>query len=124
MSSSPTPEPLGPRWSWPGAVALVIGGSLGLGWAIALIITAIRPEPATSQGIGLLEALGQTLAGAVAAYLGYQVGTTKGRNTQEGSTRLPEADNRNRPTGSQRLPEADRPGPTDGTTPPADAGDR
>lgn len=64
------------RWSWPGVVALAIGGSLGIGWCAAIIIAAVSPYPTSSEGINMIGALGQTLAGAVAAYLGYQVGAT------------------------------------------------
>lgn len=63
-----------PPWSWPGAVALIIAGSLALGWAGALIIAAAHPMPTSPEGLNLLGSLGQTMAGAVAAYLGYQVG--------------------------------------------------
>ena len=63
-----------PPWSWPGVVAVLLAGSLGLGWAGALIIAAIHPMPTSDAGLNLLGSLGQTLAGAVAAYLGYQIG--------------------------------------------------
>lgn len=64
-----------PPWSWPGAVALVLGASLAGGWAAALVIAAIHPQPTSDAGLDLLGSLGQTMAGAVAAYLGYQVGS-------------------------------------------------
>jgi len=80
-----------PPWSWPGAVALVLGASLGLGWAASLIVAAVHPEPTSEAGLSMLGALGQTIAGAVAAYLGYQIGHASTRTTNnpqdEGTTR-------------------------------------
>ena len=67
--------PQRPPWSWPGAVALVLAGALGGGWCVALVVSAIASQPPSDTGINMLGGLGQTLAGAVAAYLGYQIGT-------------------------------------------------
>lgn len=81
-----------PPWSWPGAVALVIAASLGLGWAAALIISAVHPEPTSEAGLNFLSSLGQTLAGAVAAYIGYQIGASTGTTTQDEPLRASEDD--------------------------------
>lgn len=81
--------PVRPPWSWPGVVAVILAGSLGLGWCLALVVSAWQPEPISEGGLNLLGSLGQTMAGAVAAYLGYQLGTTNkgGREVNEdGST--------------------------------------
>lgn len=73
--------PVRPPWSWPGVVAVVIAASLGAGWCGALIISAAIPEPVSQDGLSLLDGLGQTLAGALAAYLGYQIGTARSETT-------------------------------------------
>lgn len=66
-----------PPWSWPGVVAIVLAAALGIGWAGSVIILTASPEPATDAGINFLSSLGQTLAGAVAAYIGYQIGSAR-----------------------------------------------
>jgi len=81
-----------PPWSWPGAVALVLGGALSIGWAGALIIAAVHPMPTSPEGLNLLGSLGQTMAGAVAAYLGYQVGShAQNDRAQHTNDRIPES---------------------------------
>lgn len=62
-----------PPWSWPGAVALVLGGSLGLGWAGMAIISAVVPVPISEGGLSMIATIGSTIAGAVSAYLGAQI---------------------------------------------------
>ena len=75
-----------PPWSWPGAVALLLAGALGSGWAAALVIAAVHPQPTSDAGLNMLAALGQTMAGAVAAYLGYQLGSSRGASSEHGTT--------------------------------------
>lgn len=76
MPTTRETRPDRPPWSWPGAVALVIGSCLGFGWAAALIVSAAVPAPVSEAGLNMLSSLGQTMAGAVAAYLGYQIGSS------------------------------------------------
>jgi len=64
------------KWSWPGVVATILGAAVGTGWAAALVISALSPHQTSPEGLELLLALGQTMAGAVAAWLGYQVGAS------------------------------------------------
>lgn len=71
-----------PPWSWPGVVATILAAALGLGYSVTLIASAISPHPTSSEGLHLLSALGQTIAGAVSAYLGYQIGAAVPKHTE------------------------------------------
>ena len=71
-----------PPWSWPGAVAMVLAAALAGGWAAALVIAAIHPQPVSEAGLNMLAGLGQTMAGAVAAYLGYQLGSRRDESSE------------------------------------------
>ena len=63
------------RWSWPGAVALVLAVFVGGGWCTALVLSATpRTDTISEQGAGLLETIGGVLAGGVVTYLGSQIG--------------------------------------------------
>ena len=64
--SWPTP------WSWQGATALVLALALGLGWAVGVVVLAIGgASPGEAQLAELLNGIGQVLAGALGAYLGF-----------------------------------------------------
>lgn len=66
-----------PPWSWPGVVAVILAASLGVGWAAGVIILAATPQQIEPTTFAAVDGLGHTLAGAVAAYLGYQIGETR-----------------------------------------------
>jgi hypothetical protein len=57
------------RWSWSGAVALVLATCVGVGWAVAVIVAVLEPGPVSSDGGPLLHTLGGALAGGVVAWL-------------------------------------------------------
>jgi hypothetical protein len=57
------------RWSWRGAVALVIAACVAGGWATALVISAIHPDTVGERGGTLLYTLGGTMIGGVIGWL-------------------------------------------------------
>lgn len=58
-----------PGWSWPGAVALVLATTVGIGWAVALVAAVLTADH-TGPGTTFLYVLGGTLVGGVLAWLG------------------------------------------------------
>ena len=66
-------RPSGPGWSWPGAVALVLATTVGLGWAISMIIAVLEGDDLSRTGATLLYVLGGTLIGGVVTWLGSNV---------------------------------------------------
>jgi len=57
------------RWSWRGAVALVIATCVAGGWAVALVVVALHPGDVDQRGAALLYTLGGTLVGGVIGWL-------------------------------------------------------
>lgn len=75
MSRRPHPRP---PWSWPGVVAFVLAVCVGGGWLIGIGLAALEatgPDVLDAELASLLNGLGQVLAGALATYLGYSVGS-------------------------------------------------
>jgi hypothetical protein len=71
------------NWSWPGAVALVLACGLALGWGGSILLASTPwTESLTQHGADLLSGLGQVMAGALATYLGAQVGINAGRDSE------------------------------------------
>jgi len=58
-------------WSWAGATALVIGGAVAIGWALALIM-AVAPwgPPLSDAASDLLATVSGGLLAALGAYMG------------------------------------------------------
>lgn len=63
------------RWSWPGAVALVLAVTVGAGWAVAMVLAVMdQDDLSSSSGGALLYVLGGTLSGGVIGWLGGSAG--------------------------------------------------
>ena len=83
-----------PPWSWQGAVALVLAISIGGGWLFGIVLAALEAAN-VSRGLddelaGLLNGIGQVLAGALGTYLGFAAGAgTRTRDTPQ-TTAVPE----------------------------------
>jgi hypothetical protein len=58
------------KWSWHGVVALLLALTVGGGYAVVLVITALQHGPVTTGGAAVLNNLGSVLAGALAGWLG------------------------------------------------------
>ena len=71
-----------PPWSWHGAVAFTLAGAIGVGWAIGVVTATVAAgwfgHEMDAQLAGLLNGIGQVLAGALGTYLGFQVGAQGG----------------------------------------------
>lgn len=64
------------RWSWPGAIALVLASCLGLGWLAAVLIAGaaqLRGVPVSAAALQALGSVAQVLAGSLSTYLGFTV---------------------------------------------------
>lgn len=57
------------RWSWTGAVALVLAATVGTGWVVAVAVIARADEPPIGAVLAVVS-IGSTLAGALAGWLG------------------------------------------------------
>ena len=55
-------------WSWSGAVALVLALTVGVGWAVALVVAVLHADW-TGPGVVLLYVLGGALVGGLVAWL-------------------------------------------------------
>lgn len=74
-----------------GLAAVILATALGIGWTSAIIIAALPiTDPITDTGAGLLTGIGQVLAGAVATYLGSQIGRQQHADTERGADSPPE----------------------------------
>ncbi|UUN30904.1 hypothetical protein [Streptomyces sp. FIT100] len=60
----------GPKWSWPGVIALVIAVGVSIALCVSLIAVALSPHPVSQQFAGVLSALSGAAMGALATYLG------------------------------------------------------
>ncbi|MGW8953957.1 hypothetical protein [Streptomyces sp. NPDC055709] len=60
----------GLRWSWPGAIALVIATGVSIALCVSLIVVASSSHPVSQQFAGVLSALSGAAVGALATYLG------------------------------------------------------
>ena len=58
------------RWSWHGAVALILALCVGVGWAVAIVVSALHPEDTNRPAAFVLYALGGALVGGVVTWLG------------------------------------------------------
>jgi hypothetical protein len=58
------------RWSWHGAVALVLALAVGAGYAVALIVAVLHPEDLSGVATAMLYTLGGALVGGVVTWLG------------------------------------------------------
>lgn len=67
-----------PNWSWHGLGGVLLAGAGGLGWAAAMIITAVKDGPVTEVGGQILYGLGGALFGSVATWLGLAGGRKPG----------------------------------------------
>lgn len=75
------------RWSWPGAVALVISVFVAGGWCAALVLSASPlTDTISEQGANLLSTVGGVLAGGVVTYLGSQIPPRSPRDEPPSST--------------------------------------
>lgn len=69
------PPPRSHRWTWPGPVVMVLAIGLITGWMYAMIRAShVEGVSATDEWIAGLIAIGTTLAGAVATYIGSHIG--------------------------------------------------
>jgi hypothetical protein len=66
--------------SWtPGATAAVIlTACLGVGWAAAVVAVAVHGGAISTEGMRYVAGLGQTLAGALVAFVGITIGRRNG----------------------------------------------
>lgn len=68
----------GDRWSWHGITALVLAVCVGGGWLLAVLLAALAAVglagPLDARLAGLLNGIGQVLAGALGTYLGFAAG--------------------------------------------------
>lgn len=72
---------MNPPRDWAGLAALVLAVCLGIGWAVAIVIAATPWGPEiTPDSAGLLNGIGQVLAGALATFLGVSSGRREIRN--------------------------------------------
>jgi hypothetical protein len=65
------------RWSWSGACALVLAITVGGGWFMGVYLAGTPPTTrsvGTSGGLDVLSTVGGVLAGALASYVGSQIG--------------------------------------------------
>lgn len=58
------------QWSWHGMAGVVLSVSVGVGWSIALVVTAVKDGPVTEAGATILNTIGGGLIGAVATWIG------------------------------------------------------
>lgn len=64
-------------WSWQGATALVLAACIGGGWLTGVVLAALEArgeQVLDAELAGLLNGIGQVLAGALATYLGFAAG--------------------------------------------------
>lgn len=62
-----------PGWTPAGVVAVILAACLGIGWATAFVAATVADVQISREGLQVLAGLGQTLAGAVATWLGFHV---------------------------------------------------
>jgi len=75
-------------WSWQGATALVLALSLGVGWGVGVVVLAIGgASPGEAQLAELLNGIGQVLAGALGAYLGFTAALLHRRDAEGSQSR-------------------------------------
>jgi hypothetical protein len=111
-------DPWGPPpFSWPGVIGVILAFSLGLGWAITLVLAALpmTPEP-NHDSLELLNGIGQVLAGAVATFMGSAIAGQKRDTRQEDPSGPTTA--RNPQSAPQPLPGSRSAARQDPVTPP------
>jgi threonine/homoserine/homoserine lactone efflux protein len=58
------------RWSWPGAIALILAVGIAIALCVSLIVVALSTTAVSQQFASVLSALSGAAVGAVATYLG------------------------------------------------------
>jgi hypothetical protein len=58
------------KWSWPGAIVLVMALAISIGWAAAVVVLLAQGEPISPQVGSALSGLGGAMVAIVAGYLG------------------------------------------------------
>lgn len=66
------------QWSWHGLAGVILALCVGIGWAVALIATAVKNGPVTDAGAQILNTIGGGLIGAVATWIGLAGGKKPG----------------------------------------------
>jgi len=61
---------------WTGIAVVTLTAAVGLGWAVALVITMLTQHTADLDFLRLLLGIGEVLAGGVVAVLGIRIGQT------------------------------------------------
>lgn len=78
------------QWSWHGMAGVILAACVGVGWAVALIATAVQHGPITDAGATILNTIGGGLVGAVATW----IGLAGGKKPSDPDVNEPEQDQR------------------------------